>query len=443
MMLSPKSAYEAQGGSPSSMQAMTAMTTGNSYSPSSYTSSGYSVTQSMTTLGSSYTTGMNGVGMGTIPPSHTSMTTMGMNSVPGSQLTTMSTMGAQHPGLTNSLGVGMAHPGQSMSPMTMQGSVNGVNMNLTREDVLNRQKQYRRSYTHAKPPYSYIALITMAVQSSPNKMVTLSEIYQFIMDLFPFYRQNQQRWQNSIRHSLSFNDCFVKVQRTPDRPGKGSYWTLHPNAHSMFENGCYLRRQKRFKCERKAAMKAEQKAENEEVLSSAPAGQQPPPQANTPVHNSPTPESTHVSSSPMTVTTQTPSPTLTQLTQPKPLAPTAVPVQSQHPQDQLGYPTRPIPQTSPMSAAMSMYSTDHIKTSVHPSFHHPFSINSIISQDHKLTELKGYDPMQYSGYASMYNTNPSVVPKQEMETPASTEPATGYFSGYVPQYSSTASTLQS
>jgi len=72
-------------------------------------------------------------------------------------------------------------------------------------------KGYRRSYTHAKPPYSYISLITMAIQNSGSKMLTLSEIYQFIMDLFPFYRQNQQRWQNSIRHSLSFNDCFVKV----------------------------------------------------------------------------------------------------------------------------------------------------------------------------------------------------------------------------------------
>ncbi|XP_062985785.1 hepatocyte nuclear factor 3-beta [Elgaria multicarinata webbii] len=111
-------------------------------------------------------------------------------------------------------------------------------------------KSYRRSYTHAKPPYSYISLITMAIQQSPNKMLTLSEIYQWIMDLFPFYRQNQQRWQNSIRHSLSFNDCFLKVPRSPDKPGKGSFWTLHPDSGNMFENGCYLRRQKRFKCDK-------------------------------------------------------------------------------------------------------------------------------------------------------------------------------------------------
>jgi len=113
----------------------------------------------------------------------------------------------------------------------------------------------RRNYTHAKPPYSYISLITFAIQNSPRRMCTLSEIYQLIMDLFPFYRQNQQRWQNSIRHSLSFNDCFVKVARSADRPGKGSYWTLHPDSGNMFENGCYLRRQKRFKCPRKQALK--------------------------------------------------------------------------------------------------------------------------------------------------------------------------------------------
>ncbi|TFJ97398.1 mitogen-activated protein kinase 3 [Platysternon megacephalum] len=133
---------------------------------------------------------------------------------------------------------------QSLAPLGYPAS--GIN----RPKEIN--KSYRRTLTHAKPPYSYISLITMAIQQAPSKMLTLNEIYQWIMDLFPYYRENQQRWQNSIRHSLSFNDCFVKVARSPDKPGKGSYWALHPNSGNMFENGCYLRRQKRFKIEDKA-----------------------------------------------------------------------------------------------------------------------------------------------------------------------------------------------
>lgn len=35
--------------------------------------------------------------------------------------------------------------------------------------------------------------------------------------------------------------------RTPEKPGKGSFWTLHAMCGDMFENGCFLRRQKRFK----------------------------------------------------------------------------------------------------------------------------------------------------------------------------------------------------
>lgn len=142
------------------------------------------------------------------------------------------------------------------------------------------EKPYRRSYTHAKPPYSYISLITMAIQNSPQKMLTLSEIYQFIMDLFPFYRQNQQRWQNSIRHSLSFNDCFIKVPRTPDKPGKGSFWSLHPDSGNMFENGCYLRRQKRFKDEKKEIMRSNHKSPSHSVDNSNSSGKKTPLQHN-------------------------------------------------------------------------------------------------------------------------------------------------------------------
>ncbi|CRK88483.1 CLUMA_CG002246, isoform A [Clunio marinus] len=104
-----------------------------------------------------------------------------------------------------------------------------------------------REQCEQKPPYSYISLTAMAIWSSPEKMLPLSDIYRFITDRFPYYRKNTQRWQNSLRHNLSFNDCFIKVPRRPDRPGKGAYWTLHPQAFDMFENGSLLRRRRRFK----------------------------------------------------------------------------------------------------------------------------------------------------------------------------------------------------
>ncbi|KAL2101287.1 hypothetical protein ACEWY4_003048 [Coilia grayii] len=93
-----------------------------------------------------------------------------------------------------------------------------------------------------KPPYSYVSLIFMAMQASKETKITLSAIYNWITENFCYYKHADPSWQNSIRHNLSLNKCFMKVPRQKDEPGKGGFWQLDPQHADMFANGSFKRR---------------------------------------------------------------------------------------------------------------------------------------------------------------------------------------------------------
>ncbi|XP_020779745.1 forkhead box protein F2a [Boleophthalmus pectinirostris] len=117
-------------------------------------------------------------------------------------------------------------------------------MTSAHDDSKGKKSVLRRP---EKPPYSYIALIVMAIQNSPSKRLTLSEIYQFLQARFSFFRGAYQGWKNSVRHNLSLNECFIKLPKGLGRPGKGHYWTIDPSSEFMFEEGSFRRRPRGFR----------------------------------------------------------------------------------------------------------------------------------------------------------------------------------------------------
>ncbi|XP_067856182.1 forkhead box protein M1 [Heptranchias perlo] len=82
---------------------------------------------------------------------------------------------------------------------------------------------------HERPPYSYMAMIQFAINSTQSKRMTLKEIYTWIEDHFPYFKHvAKPGWKNSIRHNLSLHDMFI---RQTSHNGKISHWTIRAEAN--------------------------------------------------------------------------------------------------------------------------------------------------------------------------------------------------------------------
>lgn len=128
-------------------------------------------------------------------------------------------------------------------PYVAEGAANSV-AGSNDQRISSYNSSLRRE-DEVKPPYSYAQLIVQAVASSPDRQLTLSGIYSYITKNYPYYRTADKGWQNSIRHNLSLNRYFLKVPRSQDEPGKGSFWRIEPQSESKLIEQAFRRRRQR------------------------------------------------------------------------------------------------------------------------------------------------------------------------------------------------------
>ncbi|CAH1264770.1 FOXP1 [Branchiostoma lanceolatum] len=92
--------------------------------------------------------------------------------------------------------------------------------NLPLSEEIQRNHEFYKN-ADVRPPFTYASLIRQAIIESPERQLTLNEIYNWFTRTFAYFRRNAATWKNAVRHNLSLHKCFVRVENV-----KGAVWTV-------------------------------------------------------------------------------------------------------------------------------------------------------------------------------------------------------------------------
>ncbi|XP_015126316.1 forkhead box protein P1 isoform X1 [Diachasma alloeum] len=92
----------------------------------------------------------------------------------------------------------------------------GIDIN---EEIQRNREFYKNA--DVRPPFTYASLIRQSIIESPDKQLTLNEIYNWFQNTFCYFRRNAATWKNAVRHNLSLHKCFMRVENV-----KGAVWTV-------------------------------------------------------------------------------------------------------------------------------------------------------------------------------------------------------------------------